>query len=351
MNNQVTILINSLVQGGAEKVSLRISDIFEKNNITSNYVIVNNDIFYKTNKKIILLSNKVKVSKLEKIYLLSKYFKNKNTVICFSLDLACYLIILRFLGKFKGKVICRFINNPDNEVHGLTSTIKRKFLFFILKKSDFVICQSKKMQEILTNKYCFNRQKIITIYNPIEKNTFPEITQESDNTLNLLFVGRLTYQKNIDDIIKIALILIKKNVEFIWKIIGDGEEFIKFETLIKENNLCNHIQLLGSQKNTSLYYQWADITTLVSHYEGMPNVLLESIAHNTPVISYNCISGPAEIIKENINGFLIPLYNVEKFADKLTEIEQIKKMKSNDLYNSIPEFHPEIIFKEYIKIL
>ena len=351
MNNQVTILINSLVQGGAEKVSLRISYIFEENNVSNDYVLVNNNIFYKTNKKITLLSNKANVSKLEKIYLLNKYFKNKNTVICFSLDLACYLIILKYFGKFKGKVICRFINNPDNEVNGLTAVIKRKFLFFILKKSDTVICQSRKMQEVLTNKYSFNRNKTISIYNPIEKNTYQEISQENSNILNLLFVGRLTHQKNIDDIIKIALMLIKKNIEFLWKIVGDGDEFNKFNTIIKKNNLGNHIQLLGSQKDTSQYYRWADITTLVSHYEGMPNVLLESIAHGTPVISYDCISGPSEIIKENINGFLIPLYDIETFTNKLTEIEKIKRIKSNDLYHSISGFHSNVIFKEYMKIL
>lgn len=350
MNNQVTILINSLVQGGAEKVSLRISDIFEEYGITNNYVIVSNNIFYNTNKKITCLSNKPKVSKLKKIFLLKRFFKESNTVLCFSLDLACYLILLRCLGQFKGKIICRFINNPNNEVHGFTSKIKKKILFSILKKSDFIICQSLNMQKILLNDYSFNKEKTITIYNPIEFNN-NKITQKNKSTINLLFIGRLTHQKNLFDIIKISLELTKKNINFLWNIVGDGEEYNNFKTLIKKNNLSNYIHLLGAKKNVSQYYEEADITTLVSHYEGMPNVLLESIAHGTPVISYDCISGPSEIIQENINGFLIPIYDTKKFADKIMDIEKIKKLKSKDLYNTIPKFPPDIIIKEYKKIL
>ncbi len=67
---------------------------------------------------------------------LAKYFRgNNDVVLCFSLDLACYLYILRVLNIFKGEVICRFINNPDNEIGtSLINKIKKKISFLCVKK-------------------------------------------------------------------------------------------------------------------------------------------------------------------------------------------------------------------------
>lgn len=128
---KITFLINSLTQGGAEKIAISLYKLFENDGIKINFTTITNIDFY--NEPIVkeVINNKEKISKFEKIMSLSKFFFNKkDVVLCFSLDLACYMLFLKTIGIFKGVVICRFINNPDKELDSsIYSLIKKRYLF------------------------------------------------------------------------------------------------------------------------------------------------------------------------------------------------------------------------------
>lgn len=351
-NNTVNIIINSLTQGGAEKVAINLSEKLCENKVKNIIVLQNNIDFYKKKKNKIHLSKKEKSSPIEKLFNLYSYLKHENgPIISFSLDLSFYVIFLRKIKLIDNKIICRFINNPESEVSGsLIKNIKKKLLFYFLKKSDAILCQSDAMVKSLIDNYSFPKDKLIRIYNPVIKPEKLNISNKKDDILRLLFLGRLTYQKNLSHIVLIAKELKKQNKKFIWVILGDGEEKLMLHNEIKKNNLSRNILLLGPKNNTEKYYRWADATTLVSHYEGLPNVLLESISYGTPCISYDCKTGPSEIIKENVNGFLIPQYDTLLFSNMLN-INTIRKLKSPDLYYTIPNFHSEIVIKQYISLI
>lgn len=347
----ITFLINSLTQGGAEKIALKlyknISNMDRERAI--DFVTLTNDDFYKEkiNKK--TLNNSDKISKFKKIKSLIKYFRGGcNPVLCFSLDLAFYMNVLKLLGIFKGRVICRFINNPDNEVgSSFINYLKKKILFVFIKRSDLIICQSNAMRDLLITKYKFEAKNTIRIYNPVSlKNNNIQIDGDDDLLIKLLFVGRLSQQKNLEDIINVANILRQEKINFTWKIVGDGELKTYFEHLIEKNELNQNIELCGSSSCVIDYYKWADMTTLLSHYEGLPNVLLESIACRTPCISYDCPTGPAEIILNGENGILVPLYDVKKFANSIYELKCLN-LKNKCIEQSILSFSEEKIYMAY----
>ncbi|HBZ8134000.1 TPA: glycosyltransferase, partial [Escherichia coli] len=151
---KVTFLINSLTQGGAEKIALQLYLNLSNSVNVINFVTLTNEDFYKKEIKKHVINDSNKITKTTKFMSLAKYFRgNNDVVLCFSLDLACYLYILRVLNIFKGEVICRFINNPDNEIGtSLINKIKKRFLFYVLKKCDLVICQSDAMKDLLISK-------------------------------------------------------------------------------------------------------------------------------------------------------------------------------------------------------
>ncbi|HFV0637642.1 TPA: glycosyltransferase, partial [Escherichia coli] len=228
----------------------------------------------------------------------------------------------------------------------------KRFLFYVLKKCDLVICQSDAMKDLLISKYEFNNNKTVRIYNPIPiaNNNESSFEQTDKEILKLLFVGRLSEQKNLDDIIRISQLLRDKGILFLWKVVGKGPLENTFKDLIREHNFQESIVMCGSSHDIENYYKWADITTLVSHYEGLPNVLLESISHRTPCVSYDCPTGPSEIIIHEKNGVLVPQYDVNNFYQSLIRVKELN-LKNDNIENTLMKFSEKKVCDEYYKIL
>ncbi|MFH7825441.1 glycosyltransferase [Kluyvera chengduensis] len=355
MGIKVFFLINSLTQGGAERIALKLNNEINNHCFDVSLVTISNDDFYneKLNNKIVL-NDSIHIGKIKKLTSLYTFFKGSTApVLCFSLDLACYMVMLKMLGILKSPIICRFINNPDSELRsGILSELKKITMFYLLKKCDQIICQSEQMKKILKEKYKINESSLTRIYNPISSPADNDVFEKesSDEKIKLLFVGRLEHQKNLEDIIAIALILKQQGIDFTWKIVGQGAEFQKIKTLIDINNLENEIVFCGLQNDINRFYKWADVTTLTSHFEGLPNVLLESIANKTPCISYDCPTGPSEIIIDGVNGILVPLYNTKVFAEAIIKLKKMD-IKDCPINNSIIDFKDSIIKEQYVNLI
>ncbi|MDZ7634136.1 MAG: glycosyltransferase [Bacteroidales bacterium] len=74
----------------------------------------------------------------------------------------------------------------------------------------------------------------------------------------------------------------------------------------------------GYQSDTDNYYRRSRIFAFMSSSEGFPNVLGEALSAGLPVVSYDCLAGPSDLISDGDNGFLIPLFDRELFKEKLT---------------------------------
>lgn len=107
-----------------------------------------------------------------------------------------------------------------------------------------------------------------------------------ESKINLLFVGRLSHEKNLMELIIILneLNQEKKLEHLSFYIIGDGKEEIKLKKYVDENNLNKKVIFLGRKNNPYAYMKRADYLILNSKYEGQPIVLIESLFLNTPVI-------------------------------------------------------------------
>lgn len=136
----------------------------------------------------------------------------------------------------------------------------------------------------------------------------------------IISVGRLSYQKGYDRLIDAWDKVNHLYPDWELNIFGDGEQ---------HSYLQNKIDCMGLNKSihicpptNSIYDEYAkhSVFVLSSHYEGLPMVLLESLAYGLPIIAFDCQCGPKEIVKSGSNGFLIKDNEITQMSDAIIEL-------------------------------
>lgn len=139
----------------------------------------------------------------------------------------------------------------------------------------------------------------------------------SDRRLfRMVTAGRLGEQKGFHLLISAVqqLQAEQSEVEFRLAILGEGQERLRLEADIRRAGLEHCVQLVGFRQDAPAWYKSADLFVLPSFLEGMPNVLLEAMVCETPVLSTDCPSGPREILGDSQFGELCAVGNVESLV-------------------------------------
>lgn len=131
-----------------------------------------------------------------------------------------------------------------------------------------------------------------------------------------LAVGRLTEQKAFDRLIKIWSKLPAHLQDWRLDIVGDGEDEAVLNGLIADLKLKN-VHLIKTTSTIEDHYERASIYLMTSRWEGLPMVLIEAQSYGLPIISYDCLTGPRDVVRNGSNGYLIPDDNEEEFVSKL----------------------------------
>lgn len=164
---------------------------------------------------------------------------------------------------------------------------------------------------------------------PLEK-TGPDISPEkitAENRRFILSAGRLDGQKGFDLLIKIFSSLSPAYPGWDLVILGEGKERGALERQIRESGLEGRIFLPGRAGNLADWYGKAEIYALSSRFEGFPNVLAEAMAYSLPAVSFDCETGPAEMIADGVNGFLVPPEDTAAFAASLGRLMSDGKLR------------------------
>jgi glycosyltransferase involved in cell wall biosynthesis len=142
---------------------------------------------------------------------------------------------------------------------------------------------------------------------PLES-TEPHLSPESvvsPKRRLLLAVGRLGEEKQFHVLIEAFASLAQENKDCDLVILGEGGERQALETQLRELGLGERVKLPGRAGNVGDWYRRADIFVLSSRFEGFPNVLLEAMACGCPAVSFDCQTGPREIIRNGVDGILV----------------------------------------------
>lgn len=122
----------------------------------------------------------------------------------------------------------------------------------------------------------------------------------------LLAVGRLGEEKQFDRLIRAFAALAPRFTDWVLVILGEGAERAALEAQLAAEGLSDRVHLPGRAGNVGAWYHRADLYVMSSRFEGFPNTLLEALAHGLPAVSLDCATGPAEMIEDGENGYLVP---------------------------------------------
>jgi GalNAc-alpha-(1->4)-GalNAc-alpha-(1->3)-diNAcBac-PP-undecaprenol alpha-1,4-N-acetyl-D-galactosaminyltransferase len=122
----------------------------------------------------------------------------------------------------------------------------------------------------------------------------------------ILGVGRLEYEKGFDRLVSAFAMLASRFPEWNLRIVGEGSQRQNLERMIQDADLTGRVELPGWQRPIWPSYAHSDLFVLPSRYEGFPSALLEAMASGMAVISVDCESGPRAIVRNGIDGQLVP---------------------------------------------
>ncbi|BED87970.1 MULTISPECIES: glycosyltransferase [unclassified Pseudoalteromonas] len=361
-DNKITLFVSSLAGGGAEGVCVNVANGLAQSGWDVDLIVLhlkNAAYLERVNENVNLISLNAANARYAIIPLLKYIRKTKiEKLVVFKYELAVLLILLKSILRLNIKVIARNINT-FSQSSGQGKGLWRKYIanpliqhYFC--KADHVINQCEAMQEDLLTTFPELKGKTSVILNPVAKHVeeYAENHNKENNNKQdyILCVGRLEKQKAFHFALEAFAQLNKSYPNLRLKIVGQGSLENELKSLAKQLKISGNIDFEGFQSHMLDYYLNAKVTLLTSIYEGFPNVLVESITLGTPVVSFDCPSGPREIIDQGINGYLVEYQSIDSLVSYLdkslnTQFDS-KAVMETAKKNKVSE-----VMKKYSKLL
>lgn len=221
-----------------------------------------------------------------------------------------------------------------------------------LKNADAYVVLTERDKENFENHFKI-KTKLTHIYNITDERKSNEY---NINSKIIISAGHIRKIKNFIIIPDIAKFVFEKHPDWCWKIYGgeNGEQYLELKQKIKNYGLEKNVLLCGRCNNMDKAYQEASMYVMTSLQEGLPMVLLEAKSNGLPLISFDIETGPSEIIKDGINGYLVQSYDVEIMAAKINELienPKLRKFMSDSSSVDLQKFDKKAVVDSWINLI
>lgn len=362
--DSIAIIITKLNGGGAERTASNLSLALSKKYNVYLIVFDGSNVTYPYKGTLIDLSvpdsstnlRRV-INEFKRIRAVKKIKKSKN-IKC-SISLLDGPNIVNVLSRCKEKVIVSVRNRLSGEN---VNSLRRKLIKMCSQRADLTVALSKMVKRDLIQEFNINGKKIKTIYNHCDSELLHSLAENEpkpsfihDGNIYITTMGRLNYQKGQWHLIRAFKGVIEAIPNAYLVIIGEGELQEKLEKLAVDLEISDHVIFTGYLKVPHVVLQYSEMFVFPSLFEGLGNVLLETLAFNKPIVSADCIAGPREILAPNTlldakttevskeeYGILVPVMNREHFnaEDPLDDNEK-------ELQKAIIEMHKDDNLRHY----
>ena len=168
------------------------------------------------------------------------------------------------------------------------------------------------------------------------------------NSKNVVFAGRFDLQKDQASMLDIWSIVQQRFPDWVLDMYGNGELMAYYEQEVAKRNLNVHIY--PAVPDIFEKYMEASMLVMSSLYEPFGLVLAEAMSCGLPVVAFDCPYGPADIIHDGVDGFLVENRNINTFAERvcqLIENETLRKKMGNSAITSVQRYRAEMIMPKW----
>lgn len=323
-------MIPSLQAGGMERVMSELAEFFTARKRNEVHLIlygITREIFYSVPDGIILHTPRFRFNNKWRFFYTFKTFVflrstvkkiNPDSILSFG-EYWNNFVLFSLLG-LKYPVFVSDRSQPDKSL-GWFQDMLRHWLY---PRAMGLILQTEKAKEIylLKNKH----KNIAVIGNPIKLSNSNILNGKKEKIV--LMVGRLIKSKHQDRLIEMFASINEPD----WSLMIVGYDHLKQQNMVRLKNLAKDLKIddrvifTGKQGNIEQIYCKSSIFAFTSSSEGFPNVIGEAMTAGLPVIAFDCVAGPAEMITDGHDGYLVPLFNYSLFQFRLAQL-----MKDADL--------------------
>ncbi|HHU55792.1 MAG TPA: glycosyltransferase family 4 protein [Acholeplasmataceae bacterium] len=348
-SKKITFILGSMGKGGAERViSILANEYADKGWCVNIIMLLEDRCDYRLHPNVELIAfvnkNKGRVQQIPSwLIKIRKYVREHqpDKIVSFVARINI-LTILACIG-LKVDIIISERNDPKSDGR---SPIIRYATYLLYPLSKKVIFQTKWAQSCFPKNI---REKSRIIYNPISITC----AAKKNNSKKLVTVGRLAEQKNhmllIDAFAKIS----ERHSEYTLHIFGEGILRDLLKRKIQEIKLQDRVILEGNVSNIHERISDAEMFVLSSNYEGLSNALLEAMMMGLPCISTDC-AGSNEVIKNGINGLLVPIKNSFSLSSAIEKLIKDKELASQLSINAVKDsikFSSENVLEQWGEVI
>ena len=339
---KVLFILPTLHAGGAERVLITLMNFLNREQFEPVFVAINNEgpLRNLISKDIQFHSLDGKKVSLSFLNLYKKLKEIRPDIVVSTMAHVNFMALLIKPFFKKTKFVVREAVTP--------SYFSQKYLFkpFIIRMAyrvlypyaDLVISPAQMIIDEFKKDLGLACNNHALLYNPVntaniwlQKDEKDSLSELRKSAVHFVASGRLHPQKGFDRLIQS---LPQLRLEYDWKIsiLGEGEERNTLENLINDLGLSKHVHLLGLQDTPWPFYAYADCFLLPSRFEGLPNVVLESLACGTPVIAMRSAGGIMEIAEASSPGAVTV---VDTMADFIEAMESVQPCPSETFRDSL----------------
>ncbi len=339
---RLTLVTSSLTAGGAERVLSIMANYWAENGHAISFVTLDSKDadFYDLKPKVqryalaLLHGSNSPWGILRKHSLRLFWIRNAikeskpDAVICF-MDRMNVATLLAIWGLQIPIIISERTDPRYHKIGQLWSLLRR----LTYPNAQALVIQTSHVKKWALRFYAEDRLFIIP--NPVsinEKNITPEPEFHLPNNF-IVSMGRMDKYKGFDLLIKAFFNVNRGDWELI--LIGEGEERSNLKRLTQQLGISSIVHMPGRIKEPDAILRHAKIYVLSSLYEGFPNALLEAMRAGLAVISFNCPSGPADIIQQGINGILVPAQDSDALVEAISILIKDKTLRNTLAHNAL----------------